>query len=160
MRILSFYNCIWHMRLQIVLLPNISQILPDNHFTSTILLTDLDQIVTDVSCKTRRSCKVCKYNYGTLNISEHFELFSSWFGAWDSEQHIAQATEILISFIKEIKAKFPMWSQEQCFKGGISAYNAGVSTVSSYENIDARTSGKDFSNDVVARAQWFKSKGY
>uniref|UniRef100_A0A8C2CVS7 Lysozyme g n=1 Tax=Cyprinus carpio TaxID=7962 RepID=A0A8C2CVS7_CYPCA len=43
---------------------------------------------------------------------------------------------------------------------GISAYNAGVSTVSSYENIDARTSGKDFSNDVVARAQWFKSKGY
>ncbi|KTF85835.1 hypothetical protein cypCar_00044284, partial [Cyprinus carpio] len=28
--------------------------------------------------------------------------------------------------------------------GGISAYNAGVSTVSSYENIDARTSGKDF----------------
>uniref|UniRef100_A0A8C2CWY1 Lysozyme g n=1 Tax=Cyprinus carpio TaxID=7962 RepID=A0A8C2CWY1_CYPCA len=44
--------------------------------------------------------------------------------------------------------------------GGISAYNAGVSTVSSYENIDARTSGKDFSNDVVARAQWFKSKGY
>uniref|UniRef100_A0A8C1US09 Lysozyme g n=1 Tax=Cyprinus carpio TaxID=7962 RepID=A0A8C1US09_CYPCA len=81
-------------------------------------------------------------------------------GAWDSEQHIAQATEILISFIKEIKAKFPMWSQEQCFKGGISAYNAGVSTVSSYENIDARTTGKDYSNDVVARAQWFKSKGY
>uniref|UniRef100_A0A8C2H4E0 Lysozyme g n=1 Tax=Cyprinus carpio TaxID=7962 RepID=A0A8C2H4E0_CYPCA len=81
-------------------------------------------------------------------------------GAWDSEQHIAQATEILISFIKEIKAKFPMWSQEQCLKGGISAYNAGVSTVSSYENIDARTTGKDYSNDVVARAQWFKSKGY
>ncbi|XP_016426377.1 lysozyme g-like [Sinocyclocheilus rhinocerous] len=81
-------------------------------------------------------------------------------GAWDSEQHIAQATEILISFIKEIKARFPMWSQEQCFKGGISAYNAGVSTVSSYKNIDARTTGQDYSNDVVARAQYFKSKGY
>ncbi len=28
-------------------------------------------------------------------------------GEWDSEQHIAQATEILIRFIKEIKVKFP-----------------------------------------------------
>ncbi|XP_016411249.1 lysozyme g-like isoform X2 [Sinocyclocheilus rhinocerous] len=81
-------------------------------------------------------------------------------GTFDSEQHITQATEILTSFIKEMKAKFPMWSQEQCFKGGISAYNAGVSTVGSYENIDARTTGQDYSNDVVARAQWFKSKGY
>ncbi|XP_058653308.1 lysozyme g-like [Onychostoma macrolepis] len=81
-------------------------------------------------------------------------------GAWDSEQHVTQATEILISFIKEMKAKFPMWSQEQCFKGGISAYNAGVSTVRSYETIDARTTGQDYSNDVVARAKWFKSKGY
>ncbi|XP_043113702.1 lysozyme g-like [Puntigrus tetrazona] len=81
-------------------------------------------------------------------------------GAWNSEQHIGQATDILISFTNEIRAKFPTWSQEQCFKGGISAYNAGVSTVSSYENIDAKTTGEDYSNDVVARAQWFRSKGY
>ncbi|XP_050958616.1 lysozyme g isoform X2 [Labeo rohita] len=81
-------------------------------------------------------------------------------GAFDSEQHITQATEILIKFIKEIKARFPTWSQEQCFKGGISAYNAGVSSVSSNENIDARTTGQDYSNDVVARAQYYKSKGY
>ncbi|XP_050958619.1 lysozyme g isoform X5 [Labeo rohita] len=81
-------------------------------------------------------------------------------GAFDSEQHVTQATEILISFIKEIKAKFPSWSQEQCFKGGISAYNAGVSSVSSNENIDARTTGQDYSNDVVARAQYYRSMGY
>uniref|UniRef100_A0A8C1UMC4 Lysozyme g n=1 Tax=Cyprinus carpio TaxID=7962 RepID=A0A8C1UMC4_CYPCA len=97
------------------------------------------------------------YAFGLMQVDRRYH---TPVGAWDSEQHIAQATEILISFIKEIKAKFPMWSQEQCFKGGISAYNAGVSTVSSYENIDARTTGKDYSNDVVARAQWFKSKGY
>uniref|UniRef100_A0A673JLF6 Lysozyme g n=1 Tax=Sinocyclocheilus rhinocerous TaxID=307959 RepID=A0A673JLF6_9TELE len=81
-------------------------------------------------------------------------------GAWDSEQHVTQATEILIGFIKEIKVKFPKWTQEQCFKGGIAAYNKGVSRVTSYENIDAKTTGLDYSNDVVARAQWFRSKGY
>uniref|UniRef100_A0A8C2CVS8 Lysozyme g n=1 Tax=Cyprinus carpio TaxID=7962 RepID=A0A8C2CVS8_CYPCA len=63
-------------------------------------------------------------------------------------------------FACDIQATSVAVTSEQCGKGGISAYNAGVSTVSSYENIDARTSGKDFSNDVVARAQWFKSKGY
>ncbi|XP_016096679.1 lysozyme g-like [Sinocyclocheilus grahami] len=80
-------------------------------------------------------------------------------GAWDSERHVTQATEILIGLIKEIKVKFPKWTQEQCFKGGIAAYNNGVSRVSAYENIDAKTTGQDYSNDVVARAQWFKSKG-
>uniref|UniRef100_A0A8C2J8W0 Zgc:162941 n=1 Tax=Cyprinus carpio TaxID=7962 RepID=A0A8C2J8W0_CYPCA len=68
-------------------------------------------------------------------------------GAWDSEQHVAQATEILIGFIKEIKVKFPKWTQEQCFKGGIAAYNKSVSRVSTSENIDARTTGQDYSND-------------
>ncbi|XP_067237939.1 lysozyme g-like [Chanodichthys erythropterus] len=81
-------------------------------------------------------------------------------GAWDSEQHVTQGTEILIGSIKEIKAKFPQWTQEQCFKGGISAYNAGVKNVRTYERMDVGTTGGDYSNDVVARAQWYKSKGY
>ncbi|XP_067312759.1 lysozyme g-like [Pseudorasbora parva] len=85
-------------------------------------------------------------------------------GTWDSEEHVTQATEILIRFIKEIrgnKEKFSQWTQEQCFKGGIAAYNKGVSRVSAqYDKIDEITSGLDYSNDVVARAQWFRSKGY
>ncbi|ROL47203.1 Lysozyme g [Anabarilius grahami] len=81
-------------------------------------------------------------------------------GAWDSEQHVTQGTKILIDSIKEIKAKFPQWTQEQCFKGGISAYNAGVKNVRTYERMDVGTTGGDYSNDVVARAQWYKSKGY
>ncbi len=44
--------------------------------------------------------------------------------------------------------------------GGISAYNAGVKNVRTYERMDVGTTGGDYSNDVVARAQWFKSKGY
>uniref|UniRef100_A0A8C2J4N3 Lysozyme g n=1 Tax=Cyprinus carpio TaxID=7962 RepID=A0A8C2J4N3_CYPCA len=81
-------------------------------------------------------------------------------GAWDSELHVTQATEILIGFIKEVKVKFPKWTQEQCFKGGISAYNAGVKNVQTYERMDIGTTGDDYANDVVARAQWFNSKGY
>ncbi|KAI1884976.1 hypothetical protein AGOR_G00215440 [Albula goreensis] len=78
-------------------------------------------------------------------------------GAWDSEQHLNQATGILIDFIKNIQNKFPSWSKEQQFKGGIAAYNMGPGSVHSYEEVDINTTGKDYSNDVVARAQWYKN---
>ncbi|RXN09294.1 lysozyme g [Labeo rohita] len=95
--------------------------------------------------------------FGLMQVNKRYH---TPVGAWDSEQHVAQAIEILIGFIKEIKVNFPKWTQEQCFKGGIAAYNKGVKRVISYETIDAKTTGLDYSNDVVARAQWFKSKGY
>uniref|UniRef100_A0A3B3XUJ2 Lysozyme g n=1 Tax=Poecilia mexicana TaxID=48701 RepID=A0A3B3XUJ2_9TELE len=81
-------------------------------------------------------------------------------GDWDSEEHLRQATGILIHFIKRIQNKFPNWSREQQLKGGIAAYNMGDGNVHSYENVDAITTGKDYSNDVVARAKWYKRNGY
>ena len=39
--------------------------------------------------------------------------------------------------------------------GGIAAYNMGDGNVHSYENVDGSTTGGDYSNDVVARAQWY-----
>ncbi|KAM3624667.1 uncharacterized protein V6R79_026326 [Siganus canaliculatus] len=78
-------------------------------------------------------------------------------GDWDSEEHIDQATEILVYFIKRIQSKFPGWTKEQALKGGIAAYNMGDGNVHSYENVDAKTTGGDYSNDVVARAQWYKT---
>ncbi|KAG7261036.1 hypothetical protein CRUP_004338 [Coryphaenoides rupestris] len=57
-------------------------------------------------------------------------------GEWDSEAHLNQATGILVYFIQRIEQKFPNWSAEQKLKG------------------------KDYSNDVVARAQWYKQQGY
>lgn len=44
--------------------------------------------------------------------------------------------------------------------GGISAYNGGPGNVRTYELMDKGTSGDDYANDVVARAQWFKRNGY
>lgn len=43
--------------------------------------------------------------------------------------------------------------------GGIAAYNMGDGNVHSYDNVDEKTTGKDYSNDVVARAQWYKRNG-
>uniref|UniRef100_A0A8D0ASX0 Lysozyme g n=1 Tax=Sander lucioperca TaxID=283035 RepID=A0A8D0ASX0_SANLU len=80
-------------------------------------------------------------------------------GAWDSEEHLCQATEILVYFIGRIRNKFPGWSKEQQLKGGIAAYNKGDGSIHSYDNVDGSTTGGDYSNDVVARAQWYKNNG-
>ncbi|XP_041711225.1 lysozyme g-like isoform X2 [Coregonus clupeaformis] len=81
-------------------------------------------------------------------------------GEWDSEEHLQQGTEILIEFIKRIQKKFCSWTKEQQLKGGIAAYNKGEDCVKSYEEVDAKTTEMDYSNDVVARAQWFYRHGY
>ncbi|XP_036967425.1 lysozyme g-like [Acanthopagrus latus] len=80
-------------------------------------------------------------------------------GSWDGEEHLCQAIDILIEFLSCIKNNFPDWSKERQLKGGIAAYHAGPLAIHSYEEVDAKTYGGDFSNDVVARAQWYKSKG-
>ncbi|XP_078403805.1 lysozyme g-like 1 [Cetorhinus maximus] len=81
-------------------------------------------------------------------------------GAWDSEEHLSQGTQILTGMIKSIAKKFPGWSKEQQLKGGISAYNAGPRNVQTYSRVDIGTTGNDYANDVVARAQWLKKHGY
>ncbi|XP_076583878.1 lysozyme g-like isoform X3 [Chaetodon auriga] len=79
-------------------------------------------------------------------------------GEWDSKKHLRQATKILVDFIKNIQGKksFSGLSKEQQLKGGIAAYNTGDGNVHTYERVDENTTGKDYSNDVVARAQWYK----
>uniref|UniRef100_A0A3B4VAC0 Lysozyme g n=2 Tax=Seriola dumerili TaxID=41447 RepID=A0A3B4VAC0_SERDU len=80
-------------------------------------------------------------------------------GEWDSEEHLCQATDILIYFIIRVKHKFRGWSKEQQLKGGIAAYNAGDGNIGPDGDVDSKTSNGDYSNDVVARAQWYKSNG-
>ncbi|XP_028991713.1 lysozyme g-like [Betta splendens] len=80
-------------------------------------------------------------------------------GAWDSEEHLCQGAEILVHFIERIQQKFPAWSREQQLKGGIAAYNMGDGNVHSYDSVDAHTTGRDYSNDVAARAQWYRAHG-
>ncbi|KAL3066847.1 hypothetical protein OYC64_016738 [Pagothenia borchgrevinki] len=78
---------------------------------------------------------------------------------WASKEHICEGTEILIKFLLRIKHTFPDWSKEQLLKGGIAAYNAGDGNIHSHETVDSKTSNGDFSNDVIARAQWYRTDG-
>ncbi|NXI94053.1 LYG protein, partial [Psophia crepitans] len=81
-------------------------------------------------------------------------------GQWNSEAHLTQGTNILISMIKTIQKNFPRWTKDQQLKGGISAYNAGTKNVQSYDKMDIGTTHDDYSNDVVARAQYYAKHGY
>ncbi|XP_010867774.1 lysozyme g isoform X1 [Esox lucius] len=81
-------------------------------------------------------------------------------GEWNSKEHLQQATEILIESIKRFQERFPSWTKEQQLKGGLAAYNTGEDHVESYDDVDANTTGIDFSNDVVARSQWFYKSGF
>ncbi|NXL84785.1 LYG protein, partial [Alectura lathami] len=81
-------------------------------------------------------------------------------GTWDSEEHIAQGTDILCGMITDMQKKFPTWNKEQQLKGGISAYNAGPKNVRTYERMDIGTTHNDYANDVVARAKFFKRNGF
>ncbi|KAM4699738.1 lysozyme g-like [Discoglossus pictus] len=80
-------------------------------------------------------------------------------GDWDSVEHLTQGTEILIYMIGEIGRKFPYWTLEQRLKGGLAAYNMGPGNVVD-EDVDKFTTGRDYSNDVVARAKYFKNRGF
>ncbi|XP_060783359.1 lysozyme g-like isoform X2 [Neoarius graeffei] len=95
--------------------------------------------------------------FGLMQVDKRYHKLR---GTWNSEEHVTQGTEILIDGIRAIQRKFPKWPKEHQFKGGISAYNAGVGNVRTYEGMDIGTTGNDYANDVVARAQWFKRNGY
>uniref|UniRef100_A0A8C5FBY4 Lysozyme g n=1 Tax=Gadus morhua TaxID=8049 RepID=A0A8C5FBY4_GADMO len=68
-------------------------------------------------------------------------------------QHLS--TKILVYFIGRIQKKFPSWTAEEQLKGAIAAYNKGDGAVHSYDHVDENTTGKDYSDDVVAKAQWY-----
>uniref|UniRef100_A0A8D0H039 Lysozyme g n=1 Tax=Sphenodon punctatus TaxID=8508 RepID=A0A8D0H039_SPHPU len=95
--------------------------------------------------------------FGLMQVDKRFHKIV---GTFDSEEHITQGTEILCSMIRDIQKKFPKWTQEQQLKGGISAYNAGIKNVQSYDRMDIGTTKNDYANDVVARAKFYKRNGY
>ncbi|XP_046569635.1 glycine, glutamate and proline-rich protein-like [Haliotis rubra] len=87
----------------------------------------------------------CDINTSGVDYKKH---------AWNSEGHIRQATEdVLIPKIRGVQNKHPTWTKEQQLQGGIAAYNFGVKNVQTVAGTDGGTTGDDYSNDVIARAQ-------
>ncbi|KAI1241707.1 hypothetical protein IHE44_0005195, partial [Lamprotornis superbus] len=87
-----------------------------------------------------------RQKYGLMQISRQ-QLQP--YVAWDSEEHINQCSNILVLSINEVRARHPTWTWDRQLRGGISAYNAGVNTVQTY---DKMVVGKthNYANDVDA----------
>ncbi|KAH9513893.1 hypothetical protein Btru_031685 [Bulinus truncatus] len=80
---------------------------------------------------------------------------------WDSCAHIEMMTgRALIPFIKQIQQKKPTWPAERQLQGGVAAYNFGPGNVRTWEGLDIGSAGNDYSNDVIARAQYLYSNGW
>jgi len=69
-------------------------------------------------------------------------------------------TKILMDMIRGVGRKLPWWSPAQQLQGGIAAYNEGLGNVRTWKNLDVGTTHIDYSNDVVARAKFFRRNGY
>ncbi|XP_060089822.1 lysozyme g-like [Heteronotia binoei] len=95
--------------------------------------------------------------FGLMQVDKRWHKIE---GTWDSKAHITQGANILCDMIDGVAKKFPQWTKEQQLKGGISAYNAGLSNVRTYDGMDIGTTGNDYANDVAARAQFFKRHGF
>ena len=93
------------------------------------------------------------YGFGLMQIDRRYH---SKKGSWDSQQHIEQATDILIDTINCVARKHSSWKLEQKTKGGISGYNAGCGNVQTYDGMDIGTTGNDYSSDVVSRANYYR----
>ena len=86
----------------------------------------------------------------------HIKYFVLWDGATEprSYEHLLQGTNILISKIIEVKNNHENWSEAMVLKGGICAYSSGV------ERVIECINDNDFADDVIARSQYYKSKGF
>ncbi|KAK7092824.1 glycine, glutamate and proline-rich protein-like [Littorina saxatilis] len=67
---------------------------------------------------------------------------------------------LLVPYIRQVGSRHSSWSTEQKLQGGIAAYNFGVGNVQSWTRLDIGSTGNDYSNDVIARAQYLKSHGW
>ncbi|XP_076470152.1 glycine, glutamate and proline-rich protein-like [Babylonia areolata] len=77
---------------------------------------------------------------------------------WDSCEHIDMMVRILlVPYVHTMQSKHSSWRPEQQLQGAVSAYNAGTGNVVTFSGMDLGTTGNDYSNDVMARAQYLVS---
>lgn len=73
-----------------------------------------------------------------------------------SQGHINQAAAILDGYRDQAGVAHPEWTAAQKLQAGVAAYNAGPDVFTyAISAIDTITDGGDYSNDVIARAQYY-----
>jgi hypothetical protein len=76
-----------------------------------------------------------------------------------SMEHIRQATGIFVDFLGQVMDNHPDWDDKYALKGGVVAYNSGVSNVQSINGMDVGTTGNDYGADTMCRAQKYYDEG-
>ncbi|XP_055864300.1 glycine, glutamate and proline-rich protein-like [Biomphalaria glabrata] len=80
---------------------------------------------------------------------------------WNSCEHIEMMVHnILLANIHTIQRMHPTWPPEHQLQGAVAAYNFGTRNVQTWAGVDVGTTGGDYSNDVMARAQWLHNHGW
>jgi len=77
-----------------------------------------------------------------------------------SDENILQGANILKKSIDGVKKKHPDWSEKDQLQGGIAAYNFGVKNVQTVSGIDKGTTGGNYSQDILKRADFYRANGY
>jgi hypothetical protein len=92
--------------------------------------------------------------FGILQVDKRFHTIE---GTPDprSLEHIEQAVGIFADYLEQVEKKHPDWEDQYLLKGGVVAYNAGVSTVQTKAGMDIGSTGDDYGSDVIARAKYY-----
>jgi soluble lytic murein transglycosylase-like protein len=79
-----------------------------------------------------------------------------------SLEHMNQAMGIFEGGLAQVKREHPGWTSDQQLAGAVAAYNAGPGNVqtqptnpSTWAQMDAGTTGNNYSRDVWAQGQWY-----
>lgn len=73
-----------------------------------------------------------------------------------SQEHINQAASILKANKELIDKRYPNWTEDQRWRAAAAGYNMGPGNVRTLEHMDEGTTGGDYSQDVMSRAQAYK----
>lgn len=64
------------------------------------------------------------------------------------------------SNLEQMRRKRPTWSATEQLRGAVAAYNLGPGKVKTRERMDVGSTGRDYSGNVWARAQYLSTQGF
>lgn len=107
------------------------------------------------------------HGHGPMQVDDRS--FGPWCSKWISDgmpvsQAIEKGCEVLAAKYKSIGRLVPGLDETMHLRAAIAAYNCGEGNVKkvllSKDDVDTRTTGKDYSKDVLERAKTFAELGF
>ena len=96
-----------------------------------------------------------KHAFGILQIDKRHHMIRSTEDPYGPE-HVTQAANILMRYLRTVQHDHPDWSTSNQIKGACVAYNSGTHNVQTVERMNLGTTGNDYGDDVIARAQYYQ----